>query len=565
MKLLNLRAAGIATLTAAILTGCIDDNYDLSDIDTTAGLKVNDLVIPVNIDAVTLESVLNLKEGESIQVIDGKYAVVKSGEFKSNPVNIRAIDMSAPVIGNTYHECTLLPGGEAFDISSKSSSFSYNTSDVTDCIVSVEEIGTQWTLTISMKIRELYGKTPGSVTGTVENLTFILPKGLTLTRNNDAYDPATGIYKAGTHDFVNGELSVSVEATSLNAALSGLEYDYATHTASLQGSCAVHGGVLRLVNPGGITALHIDSEYQMSRIKATSFTGEMQYDIEGCDFTEVDLSSLPDFLAQEGTDIRLLNPQIYLSVNDPLNIYSLSARTGLTISSYSGTGLIGRYSLDAPGYFDVITSPVTDKYTYCLSPAKPDKYYVDEDTKWVGYSALSNVLSGDGLPKSLGIVLDNPVLPVQRVENLKLGQEIGAVTGTYTFYAPLELSDGSTIAYTGTMDGWSSEDLDAVTITSLGVTALADSDLPVDAILSAYPIDKQGNRIEGTEITGAHLKAMAKGEPITLTLHGTVRDLDGLRYVVKVNQADSKVLTPQMNIRLSNVRARVSGEYVKEL
>ncbi len=35
------------------LTGCVDDKYDLSDIDTTTRIQVNDLVLPVNIDAVT--------------------------------------------------------------------------------------------------------------------------------------------------------------------------------------------------------------------------------------------------------------------------------------------------------------------------------------------------------------------------------------------------------------------------------------------------------------------------------------------------------------------------------
>lgn len=565
MNLPKPKGAGIVLLTLATLTGCVDDNYDLADIDTTAGLKVNDLVVPVNIDAVTLGSVIDLKDGESIEIVNGEYAVVKTGDFTSSPVNIRAISMDAPTIENTAHECRLIPGTMDFDISSKPSGFSYRTSDVTDCIVSIEEIGTRWTLTIDMRIRELYGSGATGVTATVEDLLFVLPKGLTLARGNENYDPQSGIYRAGTHDFVNGQLSISIDATSINASQAGVEYDYPTHTASLEGTCAVHGGTLRLANQGDHSLLHIDSSYSMSEITATSFTGEIQYDIEGCDFNDVDLSSLPDFLSQTGTDIRLTNPQIYLSVDNPLNRYSLTAETGLTITAFDNNGKRGSYSLDTPGHFDIYTNPGKHTYDFCLSPTEPDEYYVEGDMQWVGYSALGNVLSGNGIPSRLQIILDNPKLPVQKVRDLRLGTELGAVTGKYTFYAPLSLADGSTIAYTGSMDGWSSEDLDAVTISALTVTATADSDLPVDAELTAYPIDKEGNRIGDVEISGAHLKAMAKDEPITMTMTGTVRMLDGLRYEVRVKQEDSKTLTPEMSIRLNNVRARVTGEYVKKL
>ena len=48
---------------------------------------------------------------------------------------------------------------------------------------------------------------------------------------------------------------------------------------------------------------------------------------------DVDLSDLPDFLAGEGTDISLVNPQIYLKVNNPVGNDRLDCRTGLTLSA----------------------------------------------------------------------------------------------------------------------------------------------------------------------------------------------------------------------------------------
>lgn len=49
MKHYLLYAAGL--IAAASVTSCVDDKYDLSDIDTTARIQVDNLTIPVNVDA----------------------------------------------------------------------------------------------------------------------------------------------------------------------------------------------------------------------------------------------------------------------------------------------------------------------------------------------------------------------------------------------------------------------------------------------------------------------------------------------------------------------------------
>ena len=46
------------------LTSCFNKDYDLSDIDTNVRIPMNDLVIPLNMSAITLESVLDLDEDD---------------------------------------------------------------------------------------------------------------------------------------------------------------------------------------------------------------------------------------------------------------------------------------------------------------------------------------------------------------------------------------------------------------------------------------------------------------------------------------------------------------------
>ena len=71
MKFYPYLQLGVSLIASLSLTSCIDDSYDLSDIDTTVKVQVNDLTVPVNIDAITMKSILNLKEDGIVREVDG--------------------------------------------------------------------------------------------------------------------------------------------------------------------------------------------------------------------------------------------------------------------------------------------------------------------------------------------------------------------------------------------------------------------------------------------------------------------------------------------------------------
>lgn len=58
-------------------------------------------------------------------------------------------------------------------------------------------------------------------------------------------------------------------------------------------------------------------------IEVETFSGTVRYDIEDIDIDPVEMNDLPDVLSQSGTDIKLANPQIYLSMNNPVGEYDL--------------------------------------------------------------------------------------------------------------------------------------------------------------------------------------------------------------------------------------------------
>ena len=103
MKHFKFMLTGMSALSLLALSSCMDDAYDLSDIDTTARLQVKELTIPLNLDHITLEQIINLDESsEIVKETDANgnliYAIKKEGTFKSDPINVAQFTTSKPSI-----------------------------------------------------------------------------------------------------------------------------------------------------------------------------------------------------------------------------------------------------------------------------------------------------------------------------------------------------------------------------------------------------------------------------------------------------------------------------------
>lgn len=583
MQVMRYGAAGVALMALAGVS-CIDQKYDLSDIDTTVRVEVNDLVVPVNIDEVTLGSIFNLKEGDRIQEVDGEYAVVEDGTFSSEGISVAAVHMPAPSISATSNDIAISGGGASFsqlpggilkvDIFTDETGFHAEDASVNSSIVSVTSIGTKFDIEMKLTLGGFEGKLKSF---SLKDFRMQLPKGMTMTSTKGTYDAATGLYTAAVLKGEDHTLTIDFKMTSVDTAGGALVYTVEddSHKLTFDGRMRLESAVLEITEgdlvDGGATVLpatmSLQADYDMSDIDVDTFSGEIHYIIDVSAFTDIDLSDLPDVLTQDGTNIVLTNPQIYLKVNNPMSAFGLYATTGLEITAHRADTDPKVFALDSPGYFKVPGTEGVDDYTFCLSPKAPSKPYGDYSTAvHVPYTSLSDVLSGDGLPGSLSIQMMNPELPVQHVTDFKLGEELGAVEGSYTFFAPLALAGGSTIVYTDTEDGWSSETLDKMVIRTLSVSVDVSSDLPLGVELTGYPIDVEGNQIRNVEIVGAHIPAGAKNLGVTIKTTGEIRRLDGIRFTAEVKSGNpDEALSPDMGLVLKNIRAKVSGYYEDEL
>ena len=97
------------------------------------------------------------------------------------------------------------------------------------------------------------------------------------------------------------------------------------------------------------------------------------------------------------------------------------------------------------------------------------------------------------------------------------------------------------------------------------VTAKVSSDCPVSATFSAYPIDVNGNRIEGVTVEVAEIGANAQSAPISIVIDGEVKHLDGITFEAVTEAHDGGTLSPKMSIKMDDIKVKVSGNYIKKL
>ncbi len=572
MKFCGYKAIPIA-LMALAATGCVDDAYDLNDIDTTARLQVNDLVIPINLDKIELSSVISINETDpnaAIQIVNGEYAYVNHGDFKSGGIRIPEVLIKSTQIPGIHISLTppagigSLPGialpDVEFSLPTEIKGYSLSAANITEDICDLKLVNGDFDVTVDVNIIGLNDMAAGY---TLAGMQFQLPKGITFTSTDGgSIDQATGILTLN-RDITNPQLTLHLHASALTIPAGA--FSEAAHSISISGEVGVLGGQLKVKSNNRPVTLPenigMNVDFTISDIKVNSIDGTIQYNIGNVVVPDIEINDLPDVLAQPGTNLLLYNPCLYLSVNNPVWESGVYARTGLEITSFHGDAS-NTYGLDN-GFFTIAAKAVNN---YCISPSDPysgDAEYANY--QHVAFSDLSYVLAGDGLPDKLKVELTSPTLPRQEIRNFKIGHDYGEIKGTYKFVAPLEFKNGTSITYTDKLDGWSSDDLDAVTIQKLEVNFDITTDIPVAIEFSGYPIDKNGNRMTVVTISNVTIDANAHDQSVRLSVSGDIKNLDGMEFEAKANAQEGKALSPDMSIVLKNVRPRVSGYYEKEL
>ena len=616
-------SVAVFAIAALFCGSCVNNSYDLSDIDTTAKVQVKDLVIPINLDAVNLDKVIDLNDDSQLQEVTDPltgqkiYAVVKDGSFSSDPIEVQSFTASKPEINPVKNNLPLHKLNETLDqklqdaldqagidpnnpvyadlvaqikqtvwayaeqieeplaeyeISTEPTTFESSKNDVDKSLVSIEEIGVDAEIKCTLEIDCV--DDDGVLV--VDNVLFSgvkvqLPKGLSCIASRGVYDPETGILNLSDIKMENGKVSVGIKISGIKASE---DLTYENGHFAFKGMMGVTHGSIKIytknfVNGKTFFDLPDYAAYALtpvlSDITVSTFTGKIKYDVENMDVDPVTINNLPDFINGEETSLVIGNPQIYLSLNNPLKEkgYNLEAQAGLAITGEKGGKKRETLTLDEPGVIALKNA----QNTFCISPSNPEKYYGYEKADWVKFSKFKDIVKGNGVPDVLNIEVKDACVPEQRVEKFKLGDKLNAVVGDYTFYAPLDLSEGSVIVYKTTKDGWSDETLDKVVVQKLKINATVDTDIPLGATLTITALGKDGKAISGVSFNQAELKANTNNQQFVFEqTSGEIKGLDGIELrATIISEGAEKTLGPKLNITLRDLKATVSGYYQDEL
>lgn len=603
-------------MAPAAIVSCSDIN--LGDLNTDIAVQVRDLTIPLQMDEVKLSTMLDVDDDSKIKVVNGEYAVVVDGTFESDaihvdPIVIKAADIegTADTMGKSRPSASGKRALRHIDASDRQAVAAYalsklkqavaaNADKVHEAIEKLSQIGVETSFQYDVRIAD------GSFFDKInqihlENFTVKAPRGLIgdiqLTTTGGtfkaAYDTKTGIVSFCGQDIVSsdGVLHISGHISGIDENLLGDAFKTvaASNGRAAKGSdkefaideeIGVESGELMVYDVDfknqnqtvdemydSLTdELSFTSQAKMEDIVINSVSGDFQYDVDDVSLDDVSLDDIPDLLRESGTDIRLDNPQIYLYLNNTVvdgNDKAVGASAKMNIAAFDDNGASREYSLTG-----LIEANEKDNYLY-LSPraiADEQKYEGFATAKHVPFNMLGNVLSSvsgeeGGLPTKLAINTFNTHVGADNVTELPLGVDYN-LTGRYAFVAPLALSADSRIKYTDTIDGWA-EDTEGIVVSKLVLNASATTDVPFELLLRVVPVNARGERL-GTA-TDLVLPASAKDAPIELTLSGDIHDLDGIKLDVTAVAKEVRTLAPDMNISLSGIKVKVSGQYETEM
>ena len=561
-----------------VLDSCIDDNYDLSDIDTNVSMQVRDLVIPINLDAIKLKSVISLEEGDAGQVVNGQYAALLKGRISSSEVGVPEFVIPRPaneikqistptrtIRSSLARQADELLLAASISPDDASVDISMQASHIDPAIQSIDTIGFESLIEITFSVEQLSHLIEGF---TLENLELTVPAHCTISVSDGGqYDEQSG--KISFPDPIissGGSKKITLIMDELRADQAGVRLE--NHSLAYHSVCAASGqlSVYRSQLKPGVSdyellGLHmIDYRYGVSfddDISVRTFSGLVDYEYPDVHVAPILLDDLPDVLAQDGTRVEIENPQIYFAFNNPMAASGVNPVMDLILSPDPASG-------------EVFTTSVTayDRNNcFCLSPLKPDTYYVDNEVDYSQamyqpFSNLGRVLTGERLPKQINVDLTTGVH--QQVSHFQLGN-VGSVEGDYTFFAPLSLMPGSEVIYADTINGWNDDDLDDITISHLKLSAEVVKDIPYAIELTVQPIDVNGAVMDHVKASATLGAATGQALPLYVDVTGEIKHLDGIILKAHVKADKAETLSPEMTLKVSRVRVTASGSYDTEL
>lgn len=539
--------------TAAVVgfSGCTDNDYDLSEIDSTIGIGGDGLEIPsLSTEIIPLKDVLELEANGSVveDEVSGDYVFRQSGAdvapvhpfidkitvAEQNSVS-NDLELTFSSASGSRRRSATRAGGQSVVADGWIQAFTYEGNKPEEVVDLYEaEVSSKVTLDIDFSDVK-------SVVSKFDQIEVDMPAFMTI---NNVKCGGYAFEQSGSkltlkNVYTSSNMTITADITSLNFKEKDTSY----------GSLSISGGKVKMegkvhvtavassFNSGaGTTGRKISSVMNMSKFVVNAATGKFNPEIALSDLGNIKVSGIPDFLQGGNVVVDLYNPQIKLTVTSDMDV---PGTLNGVIKSFKNGQLLATVNVD--------NIPIDANKTSTICICRRSE----------GISGFDHVLTNANLSKLIETIPDNITFSANASADqtnsyrFELGHNY-TIQPAYSVDAPIAFGENASIEYRDTLDGWNDniKDFELAEGAYVNMDASIKSCVPAYMTVSAVPVDVNGNAISAdelsVEVTGS-VEASKDGvsettSPVNIKVSqmkkGAMKKLDGIVFVVAGKASD---------------------------
>lgn len=561
-------AVALLLTSLGITTSCIDNSYDLNkDIDMTISAGGEHLAIPVGYtEKITLDKIIEIEEGDDLQLVDGEYHLLKKGNIDNATTEIGEVTVTGTT---TIIEATpiaevaaALTHGQTMAASiNKTGTIEVSAHDIDNAI---KEIGILKASSPTELIINL-GITAGENMD-FDNITFTDLK-ITFPSILD-FEPYTGL--SNNILYLDGLTINKGEEKNISLQVKGYKFGNETpdgkkiigNTLNINEDVIVEGKTTVLVEAGSSGTISFTPTIELQEMDIQSVTGVIQPIIEPTGST-VNLENLPDFLEDDATELDITNPIFTFIAKNPLeapivlNGTMQGEKNGSIIEG--STVILGRNGIDQQ---DIILEKGDNIIALSrLGTGGP------EGSKNIKVSNINDLIKK--IPDVVKVDL-NPLVEYAKYYTVDLTTSY-AMESNYDIDIPLNFGSNLKIVYDETIDNFDL-DLEDVDIKKAILSINAVNTIPLAMEIkneNVSALDANGNVIKDIDVTveGTITESKDGKAEVSSTLNinlnetaeGAISKLDGLKLKVTAvpGQATDVQLLSTQWLQLTDMKLKI--------
>ncbi len=592
----------VATVSIAFsLAGCFDDNYDAGSLDMTVGIGGGELALPVSsIDTITLDEVLEIKEGDCIKInANGDYVFKQDGgdvaavhpeidkitvvkgqpltydielDFKGLIPNEWKQYFQAPAINipSTIHVPDTTLSRTIYTIDYQG--------DKPEEIVSIDTVDVEENIRIHVPLKAL-----NTVFPTVKALSLAFPEYMTI-KVLSCNQPADVFTLNGTTlQFTNVPTTSDIDIELCITELTGFDNEAGANKLAIVGdkvlrNCNVDmsmtiGGEVDLAKLASTEKVQILANINMEDFIITGARGQFDPTIDLHDLGDTKITGVPDFLTDEQVVVDLYNPMLFLTIESDLDIEGVVAGNIHAIKDGA----------------QIASVNIPEMHIYANKTTEICVCRVATDELKARYGA-ENVYVIENLSDLVKTIPDRIEFTGEAHTNkayhgeFLLGHKY-TLKPKFSFEAPIAFGKDAVIVYTETVDNINKDiqDYELGANAYLEINADVMNSIPAFIDLKVTPTDLNGNDISDQldiAVTSNVQAYDGKGEvhasPLKVILKDktgkSLKKLEGLDFRVEVsargadgNFVEGITLNKEHCLSIKNLQVKLVGTVIADL